>query len=90
LLDWELTRFGDPIHDLAWAEWIVRFHHPGLTNELDALFDGYGQRPTWQRRHDAMVRACERMLAFVRDWDGNAAAVATWEERIRRTEAFSD
>jgi hypothetical protein len=29
VLDWEFARRGDPIDDLAWAEWIVRMHHPG-------------------------------------------------------------
>jgi hypothetical protein len=90
LLDWEFTRFGDPIDDLAWAEWIVRTHHPAQTVHLHALFDGYGDRPSWTRRHDAMARACERLLDFVTRWTDNAGAVALWRERIRTTERFSE
>ena len=29
VLDWEFARLGDPVDDLAWAEWIVRMHHAG-------------------------------------------------------------
>ena len=28
LLDWEFAHLGRPVEDLAWAEWIVRMHHP--------------------------------------------------------------
>jgi aminoglycoside phosphotransferase (APT) family kinase protein len=87
LLDWELAGFGDPLHDLAWAEWIVRFHHAELVGEVGALYDGYGWTPPWVDRHAAMVRACERLLAFVRRW--SPEAVAMWEDRTRRTEAFT-
>ena len=36
--------------DVAWAEWIVRTHHPHLVPALSALFDGYGEEPSWRLR----------------------------------------
>ena len=45
VLDWEFAHHGDPIEDLAWAEWIVRMHHSDVRVDLDALFDGYGRTP---------------------------------------------
>ena len=62
LVDWEFTHAGDPVEDLAWAEWIVRTHHPHLAKALDALFAGYGHRPTWQRRQNAMLDKCRWAL----------------------------
>ena len=49
LLDWEFAHIGDPVEDVAWAEWIVRTHHPDLVPALPALFDGYGAEPPWPR-----------------------------------------
>ena len=34
VLDWELAHVGDPVDDVAWAEWIVRTHHPHLLLSL--------------------------------------------------------
>src|SRR5690606_6609047 len=39
--DWEFTRVGDPIVDLAWCEWIVRTHHPDCAALLPAFFAAY-------------------------------------------------
>ena len=40
VLDWEFSHRGEAVEDLAWAEWIVRMHHPEAVSELTALFDG--------------------------------------------------
>ena len=42
LLDWEFAHAGDPIEDLAWAEWIVRMHHTDAVGALSALFVDVG------------------------------------------------
>jgi hypothetical protein len=34
ILDWEMTHIGFPIEDVAWAEWIIRMHHPDAQNDL--------------------------------------------------------
>jgi tRNA A-37 threonylcarbamoyl transferase component Bud32 len=86
LVDWEFAHLGDPIEDLAWAEWIVRTHHPHLADVLGALFDGYGSQPSWSQRHSAMLAQCAQLLAFARRWSSEAAAV--WQRRIDATEAF--
>ncbi|PZR63011.1 MAG: hypothetical protein DLM71_05735 [Chloroflexi bacterium] len=30
LLDWEFARLADPLFDVAWWGWLVRFHHPDV------------------------------------------------------------
>ena len=88
LVDWEFAHLGDPIEDLAWAEWIVRTHHPHLTDALGALFDGYGVHPPWLQRHSAMLAKCAGLLAFARRWSAESAGL--WQRRIEATEAFAD
>lgn len=91
LVDWEFAHAGDPVEDLAWAEWIVRMHHPQLAKALDALYDGYGRRPTWQQRHVAMLDNCRWALDFVRRWPGiNPRSVAMWERRLEATARFRE
>ncbi|HVD82411.1 MAG TPA: phosphotransferase [Propionibacteriaceae bacterium] len=92
LVDWEFTHAGDPVEDLAWAEWIVRTHHPHLAKALDALFAGYGHRPTWQRRQNAMLDKCRWALDVVRRWSAtiNATSVAMWEQRLEATARFRE
>lgn len=91
VLDWELAHRGDPVKDLAWAEWIVRFHHPDLTGSLPALFDGYGSRPDWAHRHAAMLAQCHWALDFVSRWrPSDEAGPALWQARIDRTATFHE
>jgi hypothetical protein len=90
LLDWEFVRIGSPLDDLAWAEWIVRTHHPDLVTALPSLFSGYGSTPAWPDRHAAMLRGCRRLLAFATRGAGpNSAAAQLWEERLRATTAYT-
>jgi hypothetical protein len=81
LADWEWSTIGNPIDDLAWAEFIVRMHHPGHVSCLPALFDGYGQRPVWAKRKAAMARRAADMEALVTLWHGTPAA-ASWRYRL--------
>lgn len=60
VLDWELAHLGDPVEDLAWAEWIVRTHHRDAVRHLPALFEGYGQRPPWERRRAVAAQVGRR------------------------------
>ena len=55
LLDCEFAHSGNPIEDIAWAEWIVRVHCPGAMNALDDLHEGYGTVPPWSERHEPML-----------------------------------
>ena len=92
LLDWEMVDVGHPLRDLAWAEWIVRMHHPDRVDDLDALFEGYGVRPAWVDRQSQMVASCERLIAFVQGWTspGQREALALWRLRTRTTQAWSE
>ena len=56
VLDWEFAHRGDAVEDLAWAEWIVRMHHPRAVDALDSLFLGARLQPPWTQRHDEMLR----------------------------------
>jgi aminoglycoside phosphotransferase len=89
LLDWEFCHLGDPIEDLAWAEWIVRRHHSEALGAIPALFSGYGATPHWRTRKDAMAAAIRRMTAFAAESNGGAD-VELWNERLDEVLAWSE
>jgi tRNA A-37 threonylcarbamoyl transferase component Bud32 len=90
LLDWEFAHIGDPIEDIAWAEWIVRTHHAHLVPALSALFAGYGSEPPWRVRQESMLAKCEWLLGFARRWpDPTQAGVDLWQRRLAATAAFT-
>ncbi len=68
-LDWEFSRVGEPIADLAWCEFIVRMHHADEVDALPALFEGYGATPPWAHRQQAMLERCDELLDFVTLWN---------------------
>jgi hypothetical protein len=82
LADWEWSTVGSPITDLAWAEVIVRLHHPEHQDCIPALFDGYGMRPAWSERQAAMAKRATALETWVRSFRG-AAAASTWGRRSR-------
>lgn len=89
LLDWELAHVGDPVEDLAWAEWIVRTHHSPLVLALPALFAGYGSEPPWGVRQERMLDKCRWALGFTRRWPGAGTGVLeVWQHRLAATAAF--
>lgn len=80
LADWEWSTAGATVTDLAWAEFILRMHHPDHLECLPDLFDGYGERPPWSERQTAMADRAASLEAWVRTWKG-AEAAATWNYR---------
>lgn len=89
LLDWELAHIGDAVDDLAWAEWIVRTHHPHLVAALPALFAGYGSEPAWRVRQEKMLAKCRWALDFVHRWSGpGSAGFGLWQQRLAATAAL--
>jgi tRNA A-37 threonylcarbamoyl transferase component Bud32 len=82
LADWEWSTVGSPITDLAWAEFILRMHHPEHQRCLPALFDGYGARPAWNERQAAMAQRVTTLETWVRSHKGTRAA-STWDRRSR-------
>ena len=91
VVDWEFAHPGDPVEDLAWAEWIIRTHHPRLVDSLDTMFEGYESRPPWRQRYAAMLEKCRWALDFVRRWPGaDAASVAMWLRRVEVTTDFRE
>ncbi len=89
VLDWESAHFGSPIEDLAWAEWIVRIHHPDALDELPELFDGSGLSVSWSDRQSAMVEQCRRYIAFC-EASGLEAAATQWSSRLAETERWHE
>jgi hypothetical protein len=91
LVDWEFAHTGDRVEDLAWAEWIVRTHHPHLIDHLPAMFDGFGHQSAWHDRHTAMIDKCRSMIAFVACWEpGDTSASRLWQQRLLATETFCE
>jgi aminoglycoside phosphotransferase (APT) family kinase protein len=79
VLDWEWAHYGDGTEDLAWAEWIVRMHHPTETAALAALFEGYGARPPWLRRRRFMMERCALLREVSSDpWEERHAITSEW------------
>jgi hypothetical protein len=89
LADWEWSTVGHPITDLAWAELILRMHHPEHLACLPALFDGYGARPPWTERQAAMARRASALETWVRSYKGERAA-STWDRRSRRIRQWQE
>jgi Ser/Thr protein kinase RdoA (MazF antagonist) len=87
--DWEWSTVGSPVTDLAWAEFIVRMHHPEHETCVPSLFDGYGARPPWSERQAAMVRRATALEAWVRSHRGPGPA-STWDRRRRAIERWRD
>jgi tRNA A-37 threonylcarbamoyl transferase component Bud32 len=88
VIDWESAHFGSRVEDLAWAEWIVRTHHPSEVGVLDHLFAAARQRPSWSERQAAMVRQIRDLLAYC-DTAGLTASALDWRDRLRRTQAWT-
>jgi hypothetical protein len=86
VLDWEFAHCGDAVEDLAWAEWIVRMHHPRAVEALDSLFLGAGHEPSWTTRHDAMLRRVRHHLAAAEE----ANEPSPWHQRLATTERWSE
>jgi aminoglycoside phosphotransferase (APT) family kinase protein len=89
VLDWEFSHLGDPIEDLAWAEWIIRRHHKSALQFIPALFSGYGTTPHWRTRKKAMVEAINRMTSFAVENNG-ARDLALWDERLKEVLAWDE
>jgi aminoglycoside phosphotransferase (APT) family kinase protein len=91
LLDWEWVHLGNRLEDLAWTEWIIRTHHPTQARGkiLAALFEGYGQRPAWDLRHQAMLQSCRFHLqgAITRQ---DHTLIKLWQDRLEQTLRFEE
>jgi Phosphotransferase enzyme family len=89
VLDWEFAHEGEAVEDLAWAEWIVRMHHPAAVEHLPDLFAGHGSQPSWVLRHDLMLRKCAALHALcVRR--GQVEGAQMWQRRQETTAAWTE
>jgi len=89
VLDWEFAHDGDRVEDLAWAEWIVRLHHPEAVQYLPALFDGYGRQPDWALRQAVMVQRCARFSEICAR-NGDQTAAEMWRSREQATRSWHE
>jgi tRNA A-37 threonylcarbamoyl transferase component Bud32 len=89
VLDWEFAHRGNAIEDLAWAEWIVRMHHPAYADVVSELFAGYGHRPPWELRHRFMLARCEDLMRRCLR-EGLHEAATMWAGRLKVTKRWAD
>ena len=89
LLDWEFAHEADPVEDLAWAEWIVRMHHPEAAAAIPALHESYGWWPGWTVRRAAMLDKCATLEDVCRR-RGLDEAVVMWRSRTAITRAWTE
>ncbi len=89
LADWEWCTVGDRLTDLGWCEFIVRLHHREHVAALSALFEGYGARPAWELRQQAILDRAERHRQWARGWRGVHAEVV-WRERVNAVLKWHD
>jgi aminoglycoside phosphotransferase (APT) family kinase protein len=89
VLDWESAHVGGPVEDLAWAEWLVRMHHPDAIGALDSLFVAAAVSASWTERQAEMIRHVEALAELCEAGDMTESA-ADWRERLRCTEAWSE
>ena len=89
LLDWEFAHLGQPVEDLAWAEWIVRMHHPDHRDALPELFEAAQLDAAWADRQAAMVDRCIELVSQMESV-GSRGALDLWRERLRVTESWSE
>ena len=90
VLDWEWIHAGGPVEDVAWCEWIVRMHHPEHTAALSSFFDGYGHRPPWPARHQAMIERCRALHALTERWQPRGDVMRLWQARVEATESWTE
>lgn len=89
VLDWEFAHDGNPVEDLAWAEWIVRMHHPDAAVALPALFESYGWWPAWTVRKAAMLEKCVELDNLCRH-QGLEDAAVMWGSRKEITRSWTE
>ncbi|MGW6286285.1 phosphotransferase family protein [Streptomyces sp. NPDC055107] len=90
VLDWEWSRVGDPVDDLAWCEWIVRMYHAEQLAALDDFYGAYGERPSWAVRHKAMVGLCRSLVTFWEQWRPGSEITAHRRSQLATTENWSE
>lgn len=89
LVDWEFAHVGQRVEDIAWAEWIVRMHHPEHLDAVPDLFDAASVEFSWAARHEAMVTKCEALLRLVEAGKASAAS-ELWRARTRVTDQWTE
>jgi tRNA A-37 threonylcarbamoyl transferase component Bud32 len=89
LVDWEFAHHGDAVEDLAWAEWILRMHHPAHVAAAEGLLEHAGSTAPWPERHRAMVRRC-RDLVDLLTAQGSPDGEALWRRRLADTERWRE
>jgi aminoglycoside phosphotransferase (APT) family kinase protein len=89
LVDWESAHVGQPVEDLAWAEWIVRMHHPRAVTTLPKLHDAARLSIEWSTRHQAMTQRCVELMRYC-EAAGSADAAELWRHRLEVTERWTE
>jgi aminoglycoside phosphotransferase (APT) family kinase protein len=92
LLDVEFARLADPLFDVAWWGWVVRYHHEPRWRvawpHLLAAAGLHGGRGAARRIRAIQLLRCLEMLAEARSFSPPAAAM--WAERLEVTAGWGD
>lgn len=89
ILDWEFAHRGKPVEDLAWAEWIIRMHHPEVVDSLPALLAGAPASIGWSERHEAMLRRCDELRQLC-EANRDSPGAALWIRRSETTARWAE
>jgi aminoglycoside phosphotransferase (APT) family kinase protein len=86
LLDWEWAGFGDPLFDLAWVRWTLRWRQ-APESIWPAVLDGYGDGPAADTSDAPTLDALAlvQMAALLTRVAVIPAARAEWVRRVRWT-----
>lgn len=88
LIDWEFAHVGHPVEDLAWAEWIVRMHHPTHVEIVDELLAASKLKIPWHVRHQSMLVRSLELVRFC-EAGSNEEGSQLWRSRLATTETWS-
>ena len=91
LLDLEFARVADPLFDVAWWGWVVRFHHPERwVHAFPRLLQAAGIPDDPETRGRIGVLQRLRCLEVVdyHQRTGRAETAAMWAERLHATLAW--
>jgi aminoglycoside phosphotransferase (APT) family kinase protein len=85
LLDLEAVRIGDPLLDVAWCSWIVRYHHPGAHRAAwTGFMEAAGPRAPGAEAGPVLAALpVMRVLEILANPDLEAEAQSRWLDQLR-------
>lgn len=86
LLDWEFARRADPLFDVAWWGWLVRYHHPGeYAAAWPILLEAAAFHKQDERFEDQVFTLQALRLLELATTSGESSARLMWTLRLSET-----